>query len=215
MLLFKREDIAGVETGAITVSFRRWQRARVKAGREYALMGGGHIAVERVEPVPFSTATEADARRSGFPDRDSLRVYLERERALPDGDATDLYRVEFRYLGPDLREPIGQDDELSPEDITALAARLAKMDRLSRHGPWTRRAIALIAANPHTAASKLSPQLNRETPAFKADVRKLKALGLTISHETGYEISPRGHAFLEASGWLRDDEERKLWDGIL
>ena len=31
----------------------------------------------------------------------------------------------------------------------------------------------------------------------EADVAKLKRLGLTISHSPGYELSPRGHAYLE------------------
>ncbi len=35
-----------------------------------------------------------------------------------------------------------------------------------------------------------------ETAPFKTNVRKLKALGLTISHDTGYELSPRGRASL-------------------
>lgn len=34
---------------------------------------------------------------------------------------------------------------------------------------------------------------------MKVDIRKLKALGLTISHDVGYEPSPRGTAYLE---WL-------------
>ncbi len=34
---------------------------------------------------------------------------------------------------------------------------------------------------------------------MKVDIRKLKALGLTISHEVGYELSPRGAAYLR---WL-------------
>jgi hypothetical protein len=35
-----------------------------------------------------------------------------------------------------------------------------------------------------------------ERPALKTNVRKLKRLGLTISHEVGYEVSPRGKAWL-------------------
>ena len=38
--------------------------------------------------------------------------------------------------------------------------------------------------------------VGRETQPFKTGVRKLKALGLTISLETGYRLSPRGEAFL-------------------
>ena len=36
----------------------------------------------------------------------------------------------------------------------------------------------------------------RETQPFKLDVRKLKNLGLTISLEVGYRLSPRGEAYL-------------------
>ena len=41
----------------------------------------------------------------------------------------------------------------------------------------------------------------RETPPFKADVRKLKRLGLTVSHDTGYELSPRGRALLRSTAF--------------
>ena len=35
-------------------------------------------------------------------------------------------------------------------------------------------------------------------PKTKEQVRKLKTLGLTISHSPGYELSPRGRALLDA-----------------
>ena len=38
-----------------------------------------------------------------------------------------------------------------------------------------------------------------DRPAFKLNVRKLKALGLTESLEVGYRLSPRGAAFLAAA----------------
>lgn len=41
--------------------------------------------------------------------------------------------------------------------------------------------------------------LGRERPALKTDIRKLKALGLTLGLEGGYELSPRGRAFLDAT----------------
>ena len=39
--------------------------------------------------------------------------------------------------------------------------------------------------------------VGRETAPFKLDVRKLKAMGLTVSFAVGYEISPRGRAYLD------------------
>ena len=39
--------------------------------------------------------------------------------------------------------------------------------------------------------------MGRERDPFKIDVRKLKGLGLTRSFDVGYEVSPRGLAYLE------------------
>ena len=45
-------------------------------------------------------------------------------------------------------------------------------------------------------AADLAESFGRETQPFKTDVRKLKNLGLTISLEVGYRLSPRGAAYL-------------------
>jgi hypothetical protein len=58
--------------------------------------------------------------------------------------------------------------------------------------------LRLIEERPQVAARLLAKQLGRERDPFKIDVRKLKRLGLTQSFEVGYEISPRGRAFLDA-----------------
>jgi biotin operon repressor len=49
-------------------------------------------------------------------------------------------------------------------------------------------------------AADLAAGLGRERAAFKADVRKLKELGLTESLEVGYRLSPRGRALLGRLG---------------
>jgi hypothetical protein len=69
------------------------------------------------------------------------------------------------------------------------------------HGP---RAYTLpsLPVSHAAVASKLAKQLGRETLPFKVDVRKLKKLGLTQSFEVGYEISPRGRAYLAAADKL-------------
>ena len=96
--------------------------------------------------------------------------------------------------GADPREALRADTSL--EALAALDARLDAIDRRSGRGPWTRRVLALIAAESGAPAARLAEKLEREKPAFKADVRKLKALGLTRSLEVGYELSPRGRALL-------------------
>ena len=58
----------------------------------------------------------------------------------------------------------------------------------------------MIAAQPATRAADLAAGFGRETLPFKNDVRKLKNLGLTESLEVGYQLSPRGRAFIEGTG---------------
>jgi hypothetical protein len=89
---------------------------------------------------------------------------------------------------------------LSPEDLADLRARLAQFDQLSHHGAWTTETLRLIQSRPATRAADLAASVGRETAPFKLDVRKLKNLGLTHSLEVGYELSPRGVAYLDALG---------------
>ena len=56
--------------------------------------------------------------------------------------------------------------------------------------------LELIAARPAVRAPDLAASLGRETQPFKADVRKLKELGLTESLLVGYRLSPRGRSYL-------------------
>ena len=55
-----------------------------------------------------------------------------------------------------------------------------------------------IAERPAVRAADLAASFGRETQSFKLDVRKLKNLGLTLSLEVGYRLSPRGEAYLAA-----------------
>jgi hypothetical protein len=132
--------------------------------------------------------TPADARKAGFPSRAALL------KAFPRKPGARLYRVEFRLAGPDPRIALRERAELTEEELTSIASRLARYDRAA---PWTRHTLALIAAQPATRAGDLAEQLGQERLPFKANVRKLKALGLTESLEVGYRLSPRGRAYLD------------------
>jgi hypothetical protein len=89
---FSRDLRDDVISGEITVSFRLWRRPKVRAGGRYPV-GPAHIEVDSVELLPFAAITEADVRRSGEADRESLRRRA--AHAGPIGDDTLLYRVEF------------------------------------------------------------------------------------------------------------------------
>ena len=79
----------------------------------------------------------------------------------------------------------------------ALVVALFVLFAASRHGAWTSRVLKLIARRPGVRAPDLAAVVGRATRLFKADVRKLKELGLTESLEVGYRLSPRGRAWLK------------------
>ena len=187
-MLFRLETLRGIEAGEVTLAFRRWRHPTVRAGGTLRTRVGV-LAIESVEPVKEAAISDAEARRAGAADRAELIAQLR-----PEGT---LYRIEFRLAGPDPRIALRERADLDDEERAAIDARLAHFDAASRHGPWTARVLDLIAERPATRAPELAAELGRETAPFKADVRKLKELGLTESLERGYRLSPRGRAYRE------------------
>ena len=193
MLLFKKAFWDGLVSGEITLTFRRWQRSHVRVGGRYRCHPIGVLEVDAVAIVPARSITAADAKRAGFASRDALIGYL--AELGPLDEETGVHRVELHHGGDGDRVEIALLDDLTKDDIAVIKAKLAKLDAKKR---WTKQTLALIEKNPRMAASKLAAQVRRETLPFKADVVKLKKLGLTQSFEVGYEISPRGRAYLAA-----------------
>jgi hypothetical protein len=189
-MLFTHDDLRRIAAGEITVAFRRWRRPTVKPGGALRT-GAGVLAIESVDVIDAEQVTDAEARRAGRRDRAEVLAGL-RDDGL-------LYRVEFRLAGPDPRIALRKRVELSRDERSEVDRRLRRLDAASRHGPWTVRVLRLIADRPATRAADLAAELGREKAAFKADVRKLKELGLTESLEVGYRLSPRGRVYL--GGW--------------
>lgn len=194
MLLFKKPFWDGLTRGTITLTFRRWQKAHVRAGGRYRCHPIGVLLVSSVETVSVASISEADASATGFPSREALLAYLA-ELGPIDGQ-TQVWRVALAHVGDGDRLDLALEDRLSPSDVEAIKEKLARLDA---RGAWTGETLAIIEASPRVAASALAAKLGRETAPFKVDVRKLKHLGLTQSFEVGYEIAPRGRAFLDAS----------------
>ena len=194
VLLFKKPFWDGLQRGAITLTYRRWQKPHVRPGGRYRCHPIGVLEVDAIELVPVATITEDDARRAGFETRAALVAYL--EELGPLAPTTEVYRVALHHGGDGDRVELALDDQLAADDIAAIRARLSRLDKPKA---WTRRTLALIEQHPRVAASRLAKMVRRETAPFKVDVRKLKKLGLTQSFEVGYEISPRGRAYLAAT----------------
>jgi hypothetical protein len=193
MLLFKKAFFEGLTSGAITVTFRRWQKPHVRVGGRYRCHPIGVLEVDRVDRVRADSLSAADAKRAGFPTAEALRAYLEELGPLADDD--ELWRVELHHGGDGDRVELALEAALTADDVATITTRLVRLDGKK---PWTEETLAIIRKHPRMAASKLAAKLGRETLPFKVDVRKLKKLGLTQSFEVGYEISPRGLAYLAA-----------------
>jgi hypothetical protein len=187
-MLLNRATAEGIRDGSVTVVFRRWEVPRVRPGGTQRTVAGV-IRFNSVEPV-VSELTDEDARSAGLPSVQALRKADRRDRG------GRLYRIGVTYVRPDERVSL-RERLPSAADVTAIDDALDRLDRGRRTGPWTREILQLIASRPGVRAPDLAASLERQTRPFKADVRKLKELGLTNSLEVGYELSARGRAYLE------------------
>jgi hypothetical protein len=180
----------GLHDGSITVALRRWRRSQVVAGHQYRT-GQGMVLAEAVDVIAPADITPELAQAAGFPDVPAAVADLRGDPELP------LYCVRFRALdGPDPRDELAATAALTDDEAAAITARLARMDAASKRGSWTAAVLAEIAERPAVSSVYLAETLDWERFDFKLHVRRLKALGLTISLDVGYRLSPRGAAYL-------------------
>lgn len=182
-MLIPRAALEAIVDRRVDRAYRRWKRPTVKAGGRLRTPLG-ELAIDAVTPVNERDLTDADARAAGHVDLSALLGVL-----APEGQ---LYCVRLHHAGDDPRVALRNDSALDATAVTAVVARLDGFDARSSFGPWTRATLAAIAAEPGRRAPDLAAAQGRETKPFKADVRKLKELGLTESLEVGYRLSPRG-----------------------
>jgi hypothetical protein len=189
-VLIRPAELEAIRAGHTDLAFRRWDRPRLLVGTRMRT-AIGLVEVTSVDEVAVGAITEAEARRAGATSVDEL---LTRLAGHPD---RRVYRVGLRFAGADPRVALREQADLTEEDYERLVDRLDRLDRASRHGPWTRATLVLIGRRPGVRAPDLALEMLREPVAFKRDVRKLKELGLTESLEIGYRLAPRGQAVLQ------------------
>lgn len=188
-MLLRKPVLDAIVAGEVDLAFRRWKRPTVKTGGTLRTPVG-MVEIRSVQRIDLGDIDEDSARRAGV-------TYDELIGFLGAKDEGEIYRVELGAVVPDPLVALREDDDLQCDVITAIGERLDRLDAASSRGPWTRQFLTLLADNPHVRAQDLADGLQLDKPTFKNDVRKLKALGLTISHSPGYELSPRGRAFLD------------------
>jgi hypothetical protein len=197
MILFQKRFHEGIVGGTVTLTFRAWPSARVKPGGRYRCHPIGVLEVDAVDRVPVASIIDAEALAAGFADREELIRYIREVK--PDAAKGEVFRIRFHHGGDGDRVGVALDAEVDDAALAQIKAKLAAMDHRSSDGAWTARTLSLIQKHPRIAASKLAPRMGMATKPFKANVVKLKKLGLTQSFEVGYELSPRGAAFVARS----------------
>lgn len=195
-MLLRADTLAGIEAGTIRLAFRRWRRPTVRSGGTL-LTRSGQVQIGSVHAVDASELSDRDAALAGFQSLEALLAELDRR---PEGT---IYRIEFLGVVPDPREAL-RETPVDAGAIADLGQRLARLDTASPSGPWTSRTLAAIRDNPGLRAGDLCRTVGLERAPFKVNVRKLKRLGLTISLDVGYRLSPRGVAYLAAVENARD-----------
>ena len=190
-MLLNRDTADGIANGTITLVLRRWDAPRAKPGGTQRTVAGTVRIDDVAEYAGGYRVTAAQARAAGYPDAKAAQKELDRR------PAKHTYVIAVSYLAPDERPELAADDRLSHADVVAITARLDRWDAAT--APWTRQYLEMIGANEAVRAPDLAARVGLDLPRFKRRVRQLKGLGLTISLDVGYLLSPRGRAYLRAS----------------
>ncbi|MEL6382678.1 MAG: ASCH domain-containing protein [Cyanobacteria bacterium J06626_18] len=188
-MLIQAAILEQIKSGKVTLAFRRWQRPTVKTGSTLKT-AIGVLAIQSVETITVQEISDRDAQQAGYLDKDALMKAI----AKRDGQ---LFKIALSYAREDPRIALRNADILSDDEFAAILQRLQKMDSRSQIGFWTRRVLVAIHQHPKIPATQLATKTGFEKAWLKTNIRKLKNLGLTISHQPGYTLSPRGIAILE------------------
>lgn len=191
-MMFKSQFHPGIVDGSVTRTYRYWKRPQAVVDNFYRINPIGHIHVQSVKEVNVRRITNQFARESGFDDARSLKAFLS-DFASSD---RELYEITFTYVGHQQSLETDRSAVDAPAEIEKIRLALAKKDRNSASGPWTEATLRLIDQEPGLSSTKMAVRLGRQQTELKRDVRKLKTMGLTISLETGYQLSEKGRSYL-------------------
>lgn len=189
-MLFKEIHLSGIKSGKITLAFRKWQRASVKCG-SLLHTSIGLVEIHKIETVNENDITNKDALNAGFTDKKQLL------KSFTHNSAGTIFKISVGYRSADPRIKLREQTELSEQHFIDLKKKLKRLDKFSKQGNWTEKILLTIKENPNLHAIGISKLTGFEKEWLKRNIRKLKNLGLTISHNVGYEISPFGKLFIE------------------
>jgi hypothetical protein len=188
-MLFKQKHLEGIKAGNISLAFRKWKKLQVNAD-SLVKTSVGVIRINSTEKIDLNKITDEEAQKAGFSGAQSLIQLLENQK---DGD---IYRIEVAFDSENPETESNEKVSLDEEELETLKTELANLDKFSKIGKWTTKTLIAIQENPKMKAADLAVKARKEKEWLKLNIRKLTALGLTISHEPGYTLSPTGEEYL-------------------
>ena len=189
-MLFKQIHLDGIRSGAISLAFRKWIKPTVKKG-SLLKTSVGQIEIIDIVSITQEEIPVEDAKKAGFMCLEDLYQTLRRQK---EGD---VYKITVQYHSPDPRIQLREQKDLSKEAFNLLKVKLDRLDRNSKHGSWTMDVLKAIEKHPKLRAADLATKVGKEKDWLKLNIRKLKNLGLTVSHQPGYTLSNLGKIYLE------------------
>jgi len=189
-MLFKQKHLEGIKSGTISLAFRKWKKLSVAEG-SLIKTSVGVLKIVSIEETALSKITDQEAVAAGFKSASALVQLLEEQK---EGA---IYKIAVVFDSEDPRIQLREKYDLNDEDFEEIKEALLNLDKHSKVGKWTLKTLQVIRENPKMKAADLAVKARKEKEWLKLNVRKLKSLGLTISHEPGYSLSPRGEAYLE------------------
>lgn len=181
-MIFKYNQLLGIKSGSIKLAFRRWEKLSVEKGSTIRT-AVGVIGIDAVEKISEKDISSKDAANAGFESVDAL---IDSLRKGPGS----VYKLNVSYRSVDPRIALRSQASINDEEFQKLKVKLDRLDKT--RGPWVLKTLQLISKYPERRAGDLADMIGMERMDFKLNVRKLKNLGLTISHEVGYSVAPLG-----------------------
>jgi hypothetical protein len=191
-MLFKQEHLNGIKSGAITLAYRKWKKLSVNQGSSIKT-SVGIVEVVEIAETALSAISDKDAESAGYPNLKALTDILD---AIPVGT---IYKIKVRYQSADPRLALREITRLNDDELLTLKYKINRLDQFSKQGDWTKAVLRVIKQHPKLSAANLALITNKEKEWLKINIRKLKNLGLTISHEPGYTLSPLGEYYLSTT----------------
>lgn len=190
-MLFKQATLEAIKAGTVSLAFRKWKRPAAKAG-SLIKTAVGLIKIAKISVITAGQIKATHAKEAGYKNLQELQTTLDK---IQEGD---IYKIQVQYHAADPRIELRQQAQLSGAAYTELKTRLDRLDQYSKTGAWTLQILLVIQDNSMLKAADLALKTGKEKDWLKLNIRKLKNLGLTISHDPGYELSPLGKAYLAA-----------------